>query len=59
MLDEKFHQNASKFVIHRPWHSIGKKLSSMKWKMEKVTLGFDIHKICQILKHFTGTFHQA
>ena len=27
--------------------------------MEKATLGFHIYKIWQILKHFTGTFHQA
>ena len=31
----------------------------MKWKMEKATLGFQIYKICQILKRFTGTFRRA
>ena len=27
--------------------------------MEKATLGFQIYKICQILKRFAGTFRRA
>ena len=27
--------------------------------MEKATLGFRMYKICQILKHFAGTFRRA
>ena len=30
------------------------KWSCTKWKMEKASLGFCIHKIWQILKHFAG-----
>ena len=35
---------------HRPGHSLG---------MEKVTLGFHIYKIWQILKRFAGIFRQS
>ena len=45
---------------HRPGHLLGNKINySTKWKMEKATLGFCIYKIWQILKPFTGSFHQA
>ena len=38
---------------HRPGHSLGKKLKLHELKNEKNYVGFLIHKIWQILKHFT------
>ena len=39
---------------HRPGHSLGEKIKLHKMKIGKTTLGFRIHKIWQILKHFAG-----
>ena len=39
---------------HRPGHSLGGKIKSHEMKNGKTTLGFRIHKIWQMLKHFTG-----
>ena len=44
---------------HRPGHSLGEKIKLHEMKNEKTTLGFHIPKVWQILKHLTGTFHQA
>ena len=41
-------------ILHR-----GKKVSQNEKREKLAYLGFLIHKIWQILKHFTGTFRQA
>ena len=66
MLDEKFQWNASKFAIFYMYKNpkllfpfFISEYSSLKWKMEKATLGFRIYKIWKILKRFAGTFRWA
>ena len=43
---------------HRPRNSLGKKLSSMKWRTKNY-IAFCIPKIWQILNRFTTSFLQA
>ena len=40
--------------LHRPGHSLGKNIKLHEMKNEKNYMGFLIHKIEQILKHFGG-----
>ena len=44
---------------HRPGHSLGEIIKLHDMKDEKIYMGFHITKVWQILKRFTGTFHQA
>ena len=48
--------NVLLFFVNRPGHSLGKIQSWSKWKTKTNCMDFLIHKLWQILKHFSRAF---